>query len=49
MLKELGNMLFPFTKDGQHGRFFSGKAQLSLNSDIVVIETVIIYALYQSC
>ncbi|WP_371220800.1 TraC family protein [Orientia tsutsugamushi] len=37
--KELGNMLFPFTKDGQHGRFFSGKAQLSLNSDIVVIET----------
>ncbi|KJV72931.1 conjugal transfer protein TraC [Orientia tsutsugamushi] len=32
-------MLFHFTKDGQHGRFFSGKAQLSLNSDIVVIET----------
>lgn len=37
--QELGNMLFPFTKDGQHGRFFSGKAELSLNSDIVVIET----------
>ncbi len=36
---ELGNMLFPFTKDGQYGKFFSGKAKLSLNSDIVVIET----------
>ena len=37
--KELGNMLFPFTANGQHGRFFSGKANLSLNADIVVIET----------
>ncbi|WP_341752546.1 MULTISPECIES: TraC family protein [unclassified Candidatus Tisiphia] len=37
--QELGNMLFPFTKEGQHGKFFSGKAKLSLNSDIVVIET----------
>ncbi len=37
--QELGNMLFPFTSQGQHGRFFSGGAQLSLNSDIVVIET----------
>jgi conjugal transfer ATP-binding protein TraC len=37
--KELGNMLFPFTANGQHGRFFSGKAKLSLNADIVVIET----------
>jgi conjugal transfer ATP-binding protein TraC len=36
---ELGNMLFPFTKDGQYGKFFSGKAKLLLNSDIVVIET----------
>ncbi|KJV77346.1 AAA-like domain protein [Rickettsia hoogstraalii str. RCCE3] len=32
-------MLFPFTRDGQYGKFFSGKAKLSLNSDIVVIET----------
>lgn len=37
--KELGNMLFPFTKDGQYGSFFSGKAGLSLKKDIVVIET----------
>ncbi|WP_103896859.1 TraC family protein [Rickettsia fournieri] len=37
--QELGNMLFPFTRDGQYGKFFSGKAKLSLSSDIVVIET----------
>ncbi|MCC8399461.1 MAG: TraC family protein [Rickettsia endosymbiont of Platyusa sonomae] len=37
--QELGNMLFPFTREGQHGKFFSDKAKLSLNSDIVVIET----------
>ncbi len=32
-------MLFPFTRDGQYGSFFSGKAGLSLKKDIVVIET----------
>ncbi|WP_341756991.1 MULTISPECIES: TraC family protein [unclassified Candidatus Tisiphia] len=37
--KELGNMLFPFTREGQYGKFFSGKAELSLNSRVVVIET----------
>ncbi|QCS24397.1 conjugal transfer protein TraC [Rickettsia parkeri] len=37
--QELGNMLFPFTRDGQYGKFFSGKAKLSLSADIVVIET----------
>ena len=37
--QELGNMLFPFTRDGQYGKFFSDKAKLSLSSDIVVIET----------
>ena len=37
--KELGNMLFPFTREGQYGKFFSGKAELSLNSKAVVIET----------
>ena len=37
--QELGNMLFPYTYEGQYGRFFSEKAKLSLNSDIVVIET----------
>ena len=37
--KDLGNMLFPFTNKGQHGKFFSGKAKISLNTDIVVIET----------
>lgn len=37
--KELGNMLFPFTREGQYGKFFSGKAELTLNSKVVVIET----------
>lgn len=37
--QELGNMLFPFTRDGGYGKFFTGQAQLSLNADIVVIET----------
>lgn len=37
--KELGNMLFPFTRDGQYGKFFAGKAELSLSGRIVVIET----------
>lgn len=37
--KELGNMLFPYTRGGQYGRFFSGKAEISLNARIIVIET----------
>ena len=37
--QDLGNMLFPFTKDGIYGKFFKGPAQLSLKSKIVVIET----------
>ncbi len=36
---ELSCMLFPFTRHGQYGSFFSGKAELSLDSNIVVIET----------
>lgn len=37
--KDLGNMLFPFTREGIYGKFFRGPAQLSLKSKIVVIET----------
>lgn len=37
--KELGDMLFPFTKKGLYGSFFTGPAQVSMDSDIVVIET----------
>lgn len=36
---DLGRMLFNYTKDGAYGGFFSGKAQVTLNADIVVIET----------
>jgi conjugal transfer ATP-binding protein TraC len=36
---DLGNMLFPFTRDGIYGKFFTGPANISLNSQIVVIET----------
>ena len=37
--RDLGTMLFPFTRSGVFGGFFSGPAQLSLKSDLVVIET----------
>ena len=37
--KDLGNMLFPFTKEGIYGAFFKGKAGVKLNAQIVVIET----------
>lgn len=37
--KDLGNMLYPFTRDGIYGKFFEGKAGISLNHKIVVIET----------
>jgi len=37
--QDLGNMLFPFTREGIYGKFFQGAADISLNSDIVVIET----------
>lgn len=36
---DLGRMLFNYTKNGAYGGFFSGKAAVTLNSDIVVIET----------
>ena len=37
--KDLGNQLFPFTREGIYGKFFEGPAGISLNSNIVVIET----------
>lgn len=37
--QDLGRMLFNYTSDGAYGGFFSGKAELTLNADIVVIET----------
>lgn len=36
---DLGRMLFNYTKNGAYGGLFSGKAAVTLNSDIVVIET----------
>lgn len=36
---DLGNMLFPFTREGIYGKFFAGKAGISLKHKIVVIET----------
>jgi conjugal transfer ATP-binding protein TraC len=36
---DLGRMLFKYTNKGAYGGFFSGKAEVSLNADIVVIET----------
>lgn len=36
---DLGRMLFNYTREGSYGGFFQGKAEISLNADIVVIET----------
>jgi len=36
--KELGDMLYNYTKEGAYGRFFEGKANVDLGSDLTVIE-----------
>lgn len=36
---DLGRMLFNYTKNGAYGAFFQGKAQVTFDADIVVIET----------
>jgi conjugal transfer ATP-binding protein TraC len=36
--KELGDMLYPYTKDGAYGRFFEGKANVDLTGDLTVVE-----------
>lgn len=37
-VKDIGSMLFPFTKQGPHGRWFNGKANVNMNKDLVVLE-----------
>lgn len=36
---DLGRMLFNYTTDGPYGGFFTGKAEVTIDADIVVIET----------
>ena len=36
--QELGDMLYPYTKDGEYGRFFEGKATVSFTKSLSVIE-----------
>jgi len=36
---DLGRMLFNYTKEGAFGAFFKGKAEVTFDADIVVIET----------
>jgi conjugal transfer ATP-binding protein TraC len=36
--KDLGRMLYPFTKDGPYGRYFEGKANISFKKALSVIE-----------
>jgi conjugal transfer ATP-binding protein TraC len=36
---DLGRMLFNYTKNGAYGGFFQGQAEVTLDADIVVIET----------
>lgn len=36
--RELGQMLYPYTRDGVHGRFFEGAANLEFDNDFIVLE-----------
>jgi conjugal transfer ATP-binding protein TraC len=36
--QELGQMLYPYTRDGVHGRFFDGEANLEFDNDFIVLE-----------
>ena len=36
--RRVGDMLYPFTRRGSYGRWFEGKAGLSLDNDLVVLE-----------
>jgi conjugal transfer ATP-binding protein TraC len=36
--KDLGHKLFPYTKDGIHGRYFNGPANIDLSAPMVVVE-----------
>lgn len=36
--KDLGTMLFPYTVNGNYGRFFNGKSNVNLDNDLVVVE-----------
>lgn len=36
--QELGQKLFPYTKNGVYGRFFEGAATINLHSNLVVVE-----------
>ncbi len=38
MDKQIGGMLYPYTKDGPYGRFFEGESNVDLKSNLVVIE-----------
>jgi conjugal transfer ATP-binding protein TraC len=37
-IRDLGVQLFPYTRDGQYGRFFEGQANVQFDSDFVVLE-----------
>lgn len=37
-IKDIGNMLFPFTRQGQFGHWFDGEANLNFNSNFIVME-----------
>lgn len=36
--RELGQMLYPYTQGGVHGRFFEGEANLEFENDFIVLE-----------
>ncbi len=38
MASDLGQMLYPYTKDGVFGKFFNGEANVNLDNHLIVIE-----------
>lgn len=36
--KDMGEILFPYTKNGVYGRFFEGKSTLTFDNDLIVLE-----------
>lgn len=38
LAKDLGKMLFPYTKQGTYGRFFNGPSTVNFESNLVVVE-----------
>lgn len=37
-VRDMGDALFPYTRDGAYGRYFEGESSLDFNNDLIVLE-----------